>query len=48
VHVVVDTPTDLDDEQRRLLVAFAEARDELLEGPPAGDGLFSKLRSALS
>jgi len=48
VHVVVETPTDLDDAQRRLLVALAEARGEHLEEPPSGDGLFSKLRSALS
>ncbi len=46
--MVVETPTDLDDAQRRLLVALAEARGEHLEEPPSGDGLFSKLRSALS
>ena len=48
VHVVVETPTDLDDAQRQLLTALAEARGDHLEGAPAGDGLFSKLRSALS
>jgi len=48
VHVVVDTPTELDDAQRQLLASLAEARGEHLEGPAAGDGLFSKLRSALS
>jgi molecular chaperone DnaJ len=48
VHVVVDTPADLDDAQRSLLTALAEARGEHLESAPPADGLFSKLRSALS
>ena len=48
VHVVVDTPMDLDDRQRELLVALAEARGEDLGSPPHGEGIFSKLRSALS
>ena len=48
VHVEVDTPTDLDDGQRELLAALAEARGEELGAAPQGEGLFSKLRSALS
>jgi molecular chaperone DnaJ len=48
VHVQVDTPTGLDDRQRELLLALAEARGEDLGTVPTGDGLFSKLRSALS
>jgi molecular chaperone DnaJ len=48
VHVQVDTPTDLDDRQRELLRALAEVRGEDLGSPPQADGLFSKLRSALS
>ena len=48
VHVQVDTPTGLDDRQRELLLALAEARGEELGEAPHGEGLFSKLRSALS
>lgn len=48
VHVQVDTPTGLDDRQRELLLALAEARGEELGEAPQGEGLFSKLRSALS
>ena len=48
VHVQVDTPTDLDDHQRELLTALAAARSEALGEPPQHEGLFSKLRSALS
>jgi molecular chaperone DnaJ len=48
VHVQVETPTELDDRQRELLRALAEARDEQLGQAPANDGIFSKLRSALS
>lgn len=48
VHLEVDTPTDLDDHQRDLLVALAEARGEDLGEPPHSEGLLSKLRSALS
>jgi molecular chaperone DnaJ len=48
VHVHVDTPTGLDDGQRELLVSLAEARGEDLGTVPQGEGLFSKLRSALS
>ena len=35
-------------EQRELLAALAEARGEELGEAPQGEGLFSKLRSALS
>lgn len=48
VHVQVDTPTGLDDRQKELLGDLAEARGEDLGGAPQGEGLFSKLRSALS
>ena len=48
VHVQVDTPTDLDDHQRELLAALAEARGEDLGSAPPSEGIFSKLRSALS
>jgi len=49
VHVLVDTPTDLDDHQKQLLAALADARGEDLGSVPAhNEGIFSKLRSALS
>jgi molecular chaperone DnaJ len=48
VHLQVDTPTGLDDRQRELLRALAEARAEELGEAPHAEGLFSKLRSALS
>lgn len=48
VHVEVDTPTGLDDAQRNLLASLAEARGEDLGSVSHGEGLFSKLRSALS
>ncbi len=47
IHVQVDTPTGLDDRQRELLGALAEARGEELGEAPHGEGLLSKLRSAL-
>ena len=47
-HIQVDTPTDLDDLQRELLAGLAEARSEVLGEAPQTEGLFSKLRSALS
>ncbi len=47
VHVQVDTPTDLDDQQRELLASLAGARGEELGSTPPGEGIFSKLRSAL-
>jgi molecular chaperone DnaJ len=48
IHVQVDTPTDLDGQQRELLAALAAARSEELGEAPQPEGLFSKLRSALS
>jgi molecular chaperone DnaJ len=48
VHVVVETPTGLDDDQRQLLATLAAAREETVGAPSQGDGIFSKLRSALS
>ena len=48
VHVQVDTPTGLDEGQRDLLATLAQARGEDLGTPPQAEGLFSKLRSALS
>ncbi len=48
VHVVVDVPTGLDDAQRALLTQLAAARGEVVGGHEHhGDGLFSRLRSAL-
>lgn len=48
IHVQVDTPTELDDHQRELLAALALARAEELGEVTQPEGLFSKLRSALS
>jgi molecular chaperone DnaJ len=48
VHVQVDTPTGLDDRQRELLAALADARGEDLGAEPPSEGILSKLRSALS
>jgi molecular chaperone DnaJ len=48
VHVQVDTPTDLDDGQKELLASLAAARGEDLGSAPHSEGIFSKLRSALS
>ncbi len=48
IHVQVETPSGLDDRQRELLVALAAARGEDLGTTPVNEGLFSKLRSALS
>ncbi len=47
VHVRVDTPTGTDEHQRDLLRGLAEARGEDLGELPHGEGLFSKIRSAL-
>lgn len=44
VHVVVDTPTDLDAAQRELLRQLAERRGEAVGS--SGDGLVARLRSA--
>jgi molecular chaperone DnaJ len=49
VHLDVQTPTDLDDEQRRLLMELAALRgDELREArlAPIGGGVFARLRDA--
>ena len=48
VHVVVETPTELTEEQRELLATLAASRDETIGLPAPGEGIFSKLRSALS
>ncbi len=48
IQIQVDTPTGLDDVQRELLARLAEARSEALGDAPQHEGLFSKLRSALS
>jgi len=48
VHIQVDTPTELDEQQRELLTALAGARAEELGEAAQHEGLFSKLRSALS
>jgi molecular chaperone DnaJ len=48
VHVQVDTPTELDDRQKELLGALADARGEDLGSVQQSEGIFSKLRSALS
>ena len=47
VHVQVDTPTGLDDHQSGLLRGLADARGEVLGEQPHGEGLLSKIRSAL-
>ncbi len=44
VHVVVDTPADLDPEQEDLLRSLAAARGE--EVAPADTGFLSRIRSA--
>ena len=44
VRIVVETPTDLDDEQRELVERLAELRGEAIDPPE--HGLLSKLRGA--
>jgi molecular chaperone DnaJ len=44
VHVVVDTPDDLDDAQEQLLRQLAELRGEAVAPPE--HGLLSRLRGA--
>jgi molecular chaperone DnaJ len=44
VQIIVDTPTDLTDEESALLARFAELRGH--EITPPDHGLLSKLRSA--
>ena len=47
VHVVVDTPTDLDATQEELLRQLAAERGEQVSPPgAAATGVFSRLRSA--
>ena len=46
VEIVVDVPTDLDEEQEELLRRFAQARNEEVAEPP--QGLFSRLKSAFT
>lgn len=46
VRIVVETPTDLDDEQRALLVHLAELRGEHLDPPEPG--LLARLRGAFT
>jgi molecular chaperone DnaJ len=48
VHVLVETPSDLDAAQEDLLRQFAAARGESVSPPGGGggDGVFSRLRSA--
>jgi len=46
VGIVVETPDDLDDEQRALLVHLAELRGEHLDPPE--HGLLARLRGAFS
>jgi molecular chaperone DnaJ len=44
-HLVVDTPTQLDETQADLLRQLAAARGEEVN-PPGSDGVFSRIRSA--
>ncbi len=46
VHVVVDTPMELDDTQAELLRQLAAARGEPLAEPTPHEGVFSRIRSA--
>jgi molecular chaperone DnaJ len=46
VHLVVDTPTDLDETQAELLRQLAAARGEALVEPGPKEGVFSRIRSA--
>lgn len=46
VHVVVDTPTELNARQEELLRLLAAERGEDVAAPSGGDGVFSRLRSA--
>jgi molecular chaperone DnaJ len=46
VHVVVDTPVELDDESEVALRAMADRRGE--EVAPADQGFFSKIKSAFT
>ena len=46
VHVVVDTPTDLDPRQEELLRQLATERGEEVDPPGSHEGVFSRIRSA--
>ncbi len=48
IHLQVDTPTQLNEEQMTLLGQLADLRGEAIEPPEEHHGLFSKIRSALS
>ncbi|HLG67376.1 MAG TPA: J domain-containing protein [Acidimicrobiales bacterium] len=48
VHLVVDTPRDLDARQEALLRQLAAERGEPVSPPAGGEGVFSRLRSAFS
>lgn len=48
IHLQVDTPTNLDDEQMTLLAQLADRRSELIDPPEEHHGLFSKIRSAFT
>ncbi len=48
VHLLVDTPTQLSEEQMVLLAQLAEVRGEAIDPPEEHHGLLSKIRSALS
>ena len=47
VNLRVSTPTDLDDEQRRLLMELALRRGEEIQ-PPEHEGLFQRIRKVLT
>jgi molecular chaperone DnaJ len=48
LHLLVDTPTQLSEEQMVLLAQLAEIRGEAIDPPEEHHGLLSKIRSALS
>jgi DnaJ-class molecular chaperone len=48
IHLAVDTPNNLTEEQVTLLAQFAEARGEAIAPGQEHHGIFSKLRSAFS
>jgi molecular chaperone DnaJ len=50
VHTLIETPSELSEEQDELLRQYAAARGESISEPGAagGDGVFSRLRSAFS
>ncbi|HUA95025.1 MAG TPA: DnaJ C-terminal domain-containing protein, partial [Acidimicrobiales bacterium] len=46
VHVLVDTPTDLDPRQEELLRQLATERGEEVDPPGSHEGVLSRIRSA--